>query len=227
VDGDYDLNSKKPIVFDDVCIGSENIDLLKNVSFQVGVDEKIALIGENGCGKSTLLKSIVGLVPYKTGNVQLFQRPTNLLSTSEIRKRIVYVPQKTFFFLGTVLENVTMGIDSESISEDVVLEVLQQVELFDLVSSLPNGLATNISEIASFSGGEMQRLALARALLMNPKVLLLDEATSNVDSATEKRIYQRLVRGNFAIIAILHGEANLKMFNSIFKIQLQRLTRLT
>ena len=142
----------------------------------------------------------------------------NDINTNYLRKRVCYVPQKSYVFTGTILENLTLN--SPQFDFEKVNEVIDLCELTNFINSLPQGVYTHInSESITLSGGEKQRLALARALLSNPTILILDEATSNLDVITENKIIDRLLQLEKTVIFIAHRLSIAKKCDQIFYIK--------
>jgi ABC-type multidrug transport system fused ATPase/permease subunit len=131
---------------------------------------------------------------------------------------VAYVPQEPILIDGTIRENITLGFDGQEISEETVQESIQVSQLSDFINQLPHGLDTNVGERGSrVSGGQKQRLAIARALSTNPKLIILDEATSSLDLKTEAEIAKSLdsLKGKVTMIVIAHRLSTVKDFDHI------------
>ncbi len=164
---------------------------LKNINLDVKPYEKIALVGPSGAGKSTLMKLLLGFYFPTKGKIFFDDKEIRELNIKEMRKRIGVVPQEVFLFSGTLYENITYG--KEDAKEEEVLKAVENAALSDFIKSLPYGLHTKIGEMGSkISGGEKQRIAIARAFLKSPIIIILDEATSQIDSETESKIQKAL-----------------------------------
>ncbi len=175
----------------------ENVDFVyKNkesgvsqINFEIKPGETIAFVGFSGAGKTTLAKLILGLYQPRNGKILINNLDSNFIDLNFLKKRIGLVTQETQLFSGTIKENL-LFLKPEATDEEC-LEVLQKVSLEKLATK--SGLATLIGEGGiKISGGERQRLAIARALLRKPDVLILDEATSNLDSLTEKTVMETI-----------------------------------
>lgn len=167
---------------------SENI--LENISVTIEKGEFVAIVGPSGSGKSTLVRLILGLYKPIEGQVLYDNTDIQECDLIKMRKQIGAVLQESRLFNETILDNIIMSND-ENI--DYVEEALRKAEVLDLVKNLPLGIYTKISEGGvNFSGGQRQRLIIARALVKQPKVLVLDEATSALDNITEERIEKNL-----------------------------------
>ncbi|MDP4236959.1 MAG: ABC transporter ATP-binding protein [Bacteroidota bacterium] len=160
---------------------------LQDVSFSVDRGETIAFVGPSGSGKTTLVKLLVGLYRPQSGEVQCNGVATDKLNLDELRNRIGFVTQDTQLFSGSIRENL-LFVRPEA-SDDDCMRVLHQAACDSLLARASNGLDTVIGEGGvKVSGGEKQRLSIARALLRNPQLLVFDEATSSLDSITEEEI---------------------------------------
>lgn len=174
------------------------------------------LIGRNGCGKSTLLKLISGLYVPAKGKVSLDQADLRQFSRTQLHKNIGYLPQKIELFYGSILENITMGM--EQCEPEEVIDIAKQLQLHELVSILPMGYETILQEGGrGVSGGLVQKIALTRTLIRKPQVLLLDEPTNNLDSESELALvgYLSQYAKNHTVIVATHSPALIKSATSI------------
>jgi ABC-type multidrug transport system fused ATPase/permease subunit len=179
---------------------------LKDVTFSVSPGSVIAVVGPSGAGKTTLMDVMLGIVEPTRGEVLISGR-TPREAINEWAGAIAYVPQDISLVRGSIKRNITLGFDSSEFSDAEVWSSLKKAQLEDFVLSLPEGIETNIGEVGSrMSGGQRQRLGIARALFTNPKLLVLDEATSALDFETEKSFKRALteMRGLVTIIIIAH-----------------------
>ena len=168
-----------------------NINALSNISFKVKRGEKIALMGDVGSGKTTILEMLAGV--YKPNNGKIFINNNDLknISLSDLRNFIGYVPQSTFLFSDTIENNIKFGKENASLSE-VVLSAKTSC-LDEDIKSFKDGYKTLLGERGvNLSGGQKQRLAIARALIKNPKILILDDSLSAVDTETEEMILNNI-----------------------------------
>ena len=161
---------------------------LKDVSIDITAGQTVALVGPSGSGKSTLVKLLVGLYQPTSGQILINNIPTTQIDLDAFRRKVGFVSQETQLFAGTIREN--LKFVNPSATDQQCLEVLASAQAMPIVSKEgANGLDTKIGEGGvKLSGGEKQRLAIARALLRNPEVLIFDEATSALDSLTEAEI---------------------------------------
>ena len=188
-----------------------NRDVLKNVSFCVQPGEMIGLVGHSGAGKSTITNLITRLYDVKDGAVEIDGVNVKDISSDELHSHIGMVLQETFLFDGTVMENIAYG--NPKATEDEIIAAAKSANAHDFISHLPDGYQTVIgSHGVSLSGGEKQRISIARAVLTNPSILILDEATSSLDTETEEQIREaidKLVQSR-TTIAIAHRLSTLK-----------------
>ena len=168
-----------------------DVNTLENVSFEVQPGHMVALVGRSGSGKTTISKLVLGLYPPTEGKILIDGYDVTSLSLRSLRQQIGVVDQDTFLFGGTIRENITVG-HPEATLEDVI-EAAQQAGAHQFIKELPMGYETQIGEGGGMlSGGQRQRLAIARALLGNPRLLILDEATSSLDAESERIIQTNL-----------------------------------
>ncbi len=160
---------------------------LKNINFHVNTGETIAFVGPSGAGKTTLVKLLVGLYQPKEGAVLFNGIPSAQIDFDQLRNQIGFVTQDTQLFSGSIKENM-LFVNPRATDEQIIL-ALQQASCHNLLARSENGIESVIGEGGiKISGGEKQRLSIARALLRNPKLLIFDEATSALDSLTEEEI---------------------------------------
>lgn len=162
-------------------------------SLEVAPGETVALVGPSGAGKSTILNLIIGFVRPTAGRILLDGEDMAVLDLRSYRQFISVVPQESILFDGTIRENVTYGM--KDVPTGVVEQALRDANAWEFVAQLPEGVETAVGERgARLSGGQKQRLAIARALIRNPRVLVLDEATSALDTESEALIQEALER---------------------------------
>lgn len=192
--------------------------VLDNVSLTIPAHKTVAFVGSSGSGKSTLVDIILGMLNPTEGCITCGGRPI----TADIKSwhaQLGVVPQSVYVLPGSLAENVAFGLDKDSINEELVLQALENAELGELVSSLPQGINEDLGQDGGrLSGGQRQRLGIARALYRNPKLLVLDEATSALDNKTEHKITQTVERlsGEMTIIMVAHRLSTIKKANIIF-----------
>ena len=183
------LGEVKVVTFNDVEFRhqSANRHALNGISFEVTEGETVAFVGPSGAGKTTLVKLLVGLYTPDQGNIFFNNISGSQIDFDELREKIGFVTQDTQLFSGTIKENL-LFVNPDASDEDCI-EVLQKAAANSLIERAENGLDTKIGEGGiKVSGGEKQRLSIARALLRKPNLLVFDEATSALDSLTEEEI---------------------------------------
>lgn len=167
--------------------------IIKGLDFSAFPGQKVALVGETGCGKSTILKLLFRLYDVGSGSVKIDGQDIRDVTLESLRSCIGVVPQGPVLFNDTVMNNVRYSrLDA---SDELVIEACKAAAVHDKISNFTDGYATIVGENGvKLSGGEVQRIAIARVILMDPRIVLLDEATSAVDSHTEARIQTALRR---------------------------------
>jgi ATP-binding cassette subfamily B protein len=170
---------------------SSNRNALENISFETKQGQTIAFVGPSGSGKTTLVKLLVGLYHPESGQVLYNNVPSKQIDLDELREKISFVTQDTQLFSGSIRENLLFV--RPDASDEECMQVLQRAACQNLLSRADNGLDTIIGEGGvKVSGGEKQRLSIARALLREPNILVFDEATSSLDSLTEEEITETI-----------------------------------
>lgn len=161
--------------------------VLEDIDLTVKKGQKIAFVGESGSGKTTLSKLLLNLYTPESGEILINGNNIKDIKLEALRDRIAYIPQETFLFSGSILENLGLGLDTYTL--DDIYKASKMAQAHDFINELPLRYETRLEENGSnLSGGQRQRLAIARAMLKNPDILILDEATSNLDSITEKAL---------------------------------------
>lgn len=210
----------------DVSFGYGNRgNVLENINIKFYPGQHIAFVGESGSGKSTLAKLLVRFYQPDEGEIKIDSHRIEAIKDEYLRSRISYVTQDTFFFSGTILENLLYGVDFVDSMEDVV-KACEYAEIHEFIEGLPQKYETVLEENGkNLSGGQLQRLSIAKALLKKPGILILDEATSALDSITEQKIIKRLKTIDFetgfkdekpTIIMIAHRLSTIKHADQIF-----------
>ena len=183
--------------------------VFENLNFSINRGDTVALRGESGRGKTTLFKLLLGL--YSADSGSLFIDGKKL--SSAYRKLFAYVPQGNMILSGSIRENI--ALNRENLTEEELISVCKTAEIYDYISSLPDGFDTILSERgAGLSEGQVQRLAIARALVSSCPILLLDESTSALDEKTEKAVLKNLSKlKDKTILIITHRESVLDICN--------------
>lgn len=194
---------------------------LKDITLNISKNQKIGIIGKSGSGKSTLIDILSGILKDK--NIQLKIDDKLIQSDSdryELQKKIGLIPQNISILNDTLKENILFGLSKKYYSDKEILNILEISNLTNLLSNLPEGLNHQIKERGiNFSGGEIQRIGIARALIFNPEILIFDEATSALDTFTENEILKDINSlKNKTIIMISHRMNTLKYCEKIYLI---------
>ena len=195
-------------------IDSKNI--LNQVNLTIRKGEKVAFVGESGSGKSTLAKILIGLLKYDSGKILIDDKPLKQFSLESLYEKVSYISQDTPVFDGTIRENLVF--DNKT-SDDALRASLEATQLLPLLESLDSGLDTRIGEKGTcLSGGEKQRLALARLWFDRAEIVVLDEATSALDNVTESIVMKQVLAqvNDAAVIAIAHRLASIRDFDKIY-----------
>ena len=165
--------------------------IINNVSFTVPNGKKVAIVGPTGAGKSTISRLLFKFYDPKEGNIYINNTNINSISQNSLRKIIGVVPQDTVLFNDSIYYNIAYG--NASTSKEEVINAAKNADIHNFISSLPDGYKTIVGERGlKLSGGEKQRVAIARTILKNPKIFFFDEATSALDTSTEKEIQKNL-----------------------------------
>lgn len=199
--------------------GDKNI--LNDVSFTVPKRSFVGLVGQSGAGKTTFVDILLGLLKPTCGRITV----DGVDIASDMRawqKNLAYVPQSIYLIDGTIKENVALGIKVQDIDDALIEKVLKMAELYNYVTTLPDGVETKVGERGvKLSGGQRQRIGIARALYQQPEVLILDEATSALDNETEKKITETILKlkGTITIFSIAHRVSTLEQCD--FKVRFE------
>lgn len=193
--------------------------VLKDITFTVEAGKMLGIVGHSGAGKSTLVNLISRLYDVNEGTIKIDGIDIKQMGFKELRSSIAMVSQETYIFMGTVAENIAYARPEATKKE--IIEAAMQASAHDFICKMPQGYDTMIgSSGRSLSGGEKQRISMARAILANPRILILDEATSAVDTETELAIQEsleRLVKGR-TTLSIAHRLSTLRNADSLIVI---------
>jgi len=193
---------------------------IRKASLVIEPGQQVAFIGPSGAGKSTLADLMCGVLSPSSGKISVKGLKNEFESKSEIS--VSYVPQKPGLVSGSVAQNVALGVDQSHINESEVLNALESAHLKDVISSLSNGIHTDLGKYQDgLSGGQIQRLGLARALYSQPGLLVMDEATSALDAESESEIAKALdqMRGKVTVVLIAHRLNTVQHADKVFLIE--------
>lgn len=213
---------------DDSAVALQNVEfrykqreasrVLRGISMTINPGQYAAFVGPSGCGKSTLISLLERFYDPTSGQIRMGGRDIAEMNPRRYREHIALVQQEPVLFQGSVRENVCLGLDVDS-SDDKVLEACRKANALEFVTSLPEGLNTPAgSKGSQFSGGQRQRLAIARAMIREPRLLLLDEATSALDTQSERLVQATLdeAAASRTTIAVAHRLSTIKNADVIF-----------
>ena len=196
-------------------------ETLKNISLEIPAGSQAAFIGHSGAGKSTLADLILGLAKQQTGSVTVGgEDPVTVIENSP--GVMGYVPQVPGMISGTIAENIALGVAAEDIDSDRLSRAISDAHLSELIATLPLGLETDLGKRKDeLSGGQLQRIGLARALYSQPKLLVMDEATSALDADSENEINKALdeMRGEVTVILIAHRLNTVQRSDVVFLLE--------
>ena len=205
------------IEFKNVSFGyDDRKKVIDNLSFKIKSNSSVAFVGESGSGKSTIIKLIMGLIKYDDGEILIDNERLSDLNLNSYYDYVSYVSQDVLIFDGTLRENLVFDKD---VSDSEILDVLKLVCLDKFYLGLENGLDTEVGEKGiKMSGGERQRVAIARLFFDESRIVILDEATSAMDNITEKKVMGNILSklGNKTIIIIAHRIDTIKDVDKIY-----------
>jgi len=185
---------------------SKHFPAISNISLSIPSGASVAFVGLSGAGKTTIIDVLLGVLNPDKGSVLISGLPP-LLAVAKWPGAVSYVPQDVVISAGTIRENVAMGYPAQEATDELVMSALQVAHLDQFVSNLPEGMDTQVGERgAKISGGQRQRLGIARAMFTRPQLLVLDEATSSLDGETEANITEAIheLRGLTTVVLIAH-----------------------
>lgn len=214
----------KKLIFKDVSFSyKENNKVIKNISFEINRGDKLGIFGSSGSGKSSLLYLVTGLVQKDTGEI-IYNNRIESIYDCRWGTNIAYLPQRTFLFSGSIKENIIFG--EEKLDEERLEKILEIVQLKDFFEKNNKDVNTFLGNKGSLiSGGQSQRLALARNLYNQPEILVLDEAFSALDDITSNKIISELIKiDDLTIILVSHNYNLLKNFEKVFEVSNNTLT---
>lgn len=196
---------------------------LNNINLSIPAFSTIGIVGPSGSGKSTLISIILGLLKPTSGSLEVDEKAINSTNIHSWQKIISYVPQQIYISDSSIASNIAFGVEEKEINFDLVIEAAKSANLHNfIVNELKDKYKTVVGERGiRLSGGQLQRLGIARALYTNPKILVLDEATSSLDNVTEKSVMESIynLKNKITIIIIAHRLDTIKNCDNIFLIK--------
>ena len=196
-------------------------DLFNNLNLEIKIGETVGIFGDSGSGKSSFINLLIGLLKPDSGKILVNDKDIHS-NISHWRKNIGYVPQSIFLIDDTFKKNITFEIENDSENLTKLNDCLKQAELTKFINTLQNGLDTIVGERGSrISGGQLQRVGIARALYNDPKILIFDESTSALDKDTELEIIKNIYKfkNKKTLIIITHKRDLLKECDKIYKLE--------
>lgn len=197
---------------------SNGTKILDNLSIAINKNQLTGIIGSTGVGKTTLIDLLLGFYQPRKGTIEIDGESINLQNIKLLRNIAGYVPQNIAFLDRSIAENIAFGKNTDVIDYERINEVIKCVELKEFVESLEEGYSTTIGDHGvKLSGGQCQRIGIARALYTNPSILILDEATNALDSITEQKIFKSIKKYNpdITMILITHRLSSLNICDEI------------
>lgn len=225
---DKKKDSFNEIVLTAKYFGYSDSILFKDVSFEVKKNQCIGIVGESGVGKSTLVNTIMGLLQFKDVNL-VYRINNQTIKNRKITGLFAYVPQSTFLLDDDVVSNITFGINKSDINFDLLNKVIIDSELTEFINNLPNKMQTRLGDKGNnISGGQIQRISLARALYRNSEILILDEFTNQLDNVTEKKILSTInnLKKEKTIIIVSHKNEPMQLCDTVYRIYDQKIDKI-
>lgn len=193
---------------------------VKNIFLKIPINKKIGIIGTSGSGKSTIVEIITGILKPNIGDLKVDGKSIHE-EENNWKNKVAYIPQKIFILDDTLKNNILFGAQNKDYDDKYIIELLKKTNLYDLFKRLPSGLKHNLGEKGlNLSGGEIQRVGIARALVGDPQIIILDEATSSLDTFTENNILEEIYKlKNKTIISVAHRIGTLKKSDIIYRVE--------
>jgi len=222
------LDAPLPVVIDEVRFRypGDETDTLHDISVEFAAGSYVAIIGPSGAGKTTLVDLILGLVTPDSGSVKIGGVPPVPLRAIA-PGHVSYVPQKPGMVSGTIAENIALGVEPSEIDTDLLERSIAAAYLTEFVATLPDGVHTSVgAQVDALSGGQIQRIGLARALYAQPRLLILDEATSGLDAGSEAYIADtlRALHGSVTVVVIAHRLSTVQHADVVHVVQEGRIS---
>ena len=224
------VNFTNQIFLNNISYSYEKKDglVINNLELKINKGDRIGIFGKTGSGKTTLINIIMGLLEPRAGKIYIDGVELNSLTMKKWRAKIAHVPQNIYLSDNSISENIALGIEKDKIDKKLLIEVSKKAQILDLIESLKDKYETYVGERGiKLSGGQLQRIGIARALYKNASIIVLDEATSSLDTATEKSIMKIInnLSHDLTFIMIAHRISTLENCNKIIELQDGKINR--
>ena len=219
------IQIKKNITLKNICFGYSSAPVLKNLNLNIRLGEKIAIVGKTGSGKTTLINLILGLLDARSGKYLIDNK---LLNNNDIYSNFSFVPQNIFLVQDSIKKNIQFSKISEKINNNLLKKSIAVSQLQKFIKKTRQGINHDVGERGLFlSGGQLQRVGIARGIYADRNILVLDESTSSLDNYTEKRVIDNIFKlyKKRTIIFITHKTNLLKRFDKIYLLKNKKLIK--
>ena len=223
-EGEADISFEGASV-EDVTFAYDEEVILKDCNINMKQGKVIGICGKSGCGKSTLLKLLMRFWDVNKGNIKISEENVKEIPTKTLRNTQSYVTQETELFHDSIANNIAIG--KQGAAREEIIKAAQKASIYDMIMSLPNGYDTEVGELGdTLSGGEKQRIGIARAFLHDSPMLLLDEPTSNLDSLNEGIILKSLKEESKGrtVVLVSHRESTMGIADDVYHMDAGRVS---
>ena len=223
-EGEADISFEGASV-EDVTFAYDEEVILKDCNINMKQGKVIGICGKSGCGKSTLLKLLMRFWDVNKGNIKISEENVKEILTKTLRNTQSYVTQETELFHDSIANNIAIG--KQGAAREEIIKAAQKASIYDMIMSLPNGYDTEVGELGdTLSGGEKQRIGIARAFLHDSPMLLLDEPTSNLDSLNEGIILKSLKEESKGrtVVLVSHRESTVGIADDVYHMDAGRVS---
>lgn len=223
-EGEADISFEGASV-EDVTFAYDEEVILKDCNINMKQGKVIGICGKSGCGKSTLLKLLMRFWDVNKGNIKISEENVKEIPTKTLRNTQSYVTQETELFHDSIANNIAIG--KQGAAREEIIKAAQKASIHDMIMSLPNGYDTEVGELGdTLSGGEKQRIGIARAFLHDSPMLLLDEPTSNLDSLNEGIILKSLKEESKGrtVVLVSHRESTVGIADDVYHMDAGRVS---
>lgn len=223
-EGEADISFEGASV-EDVTFAYDEEVILKDCNINMKQGKVIGICGKSGCGKSTLLKLLMRFWDVNKGNIKISEENVKEIPTKTLRNTQSYVTQETELFHDSIANNIAIG--KQGAAREEIIKAAQKASIYDMIMSLPNGYDTEVGELGdTLSGGEKQRIGIARAFLHDASMILLDEPTSNLDSLNEGIILKSLKESaeEKTIVLVSHRVSTMNVADVVYEMENGRIS---